>query len=298
MKWKAINMPSQEGKIAIVTGSNTGTGYHIAYGLASKGASVIMACRNNEKAEQAKLNILKDIPHANIVIEHLDLSDLESISNFTKSIKNQYDKIDILVNNAGVMVPPQSITTDGFELQFGTNHIGHFALSGLLLPLLESAENARVITMSSIAHNSGVIDFEDLQSNQKRYSKWGSYSQSKLANLIFAIEFNRRLKSNNSSVTSLASHPGWSATDLQRHSLLFRFLNLIFGMAPVKGAAPCLYAATMDDAPNYPYWGVTKIGEMHGWTGRAKINNKANDESTALRLWDVSCELSRVSYLN
>lgn len=298
MKWKAKDMPDQKGKIVIITGSNTGTGFHIAYGLASKEATVIMACRNKEKAGVARKLILKDIPNADIFVESLDLANLSSIHDFVNRIKNKYERVDLLVNNAGVMIPPKSVTNDGFELQFGTNHIGHFALSGLLLPLLENAGNARVITMSSIAHNSGVIDFEDLNSERKKYSKWGAYSQSKLANLIFSIEFQRRLNASNSSITSLASHPGWSATDLQRHSRLFRFLNYIFGMNPVKGAAPCLYAATMDDATNYPYWGVTKRGEMHGWTGKAKINKKANDEEVAKQLWDISCQLSQINYLN
>jgi NAD(P)-dependent dehydrogenase (short-subunit alcohol dehydrogenase family) len=298
IKWDSNDMPDQTGKIAIVTGSNTGTGYHIAHGLASKGAQVIMACRSIKRAELAKLNIISELPDSKITTEILDLADLASIYEFSKIIKGKYKKIDILINNAGVMVPPKSNTKDGFELQFGTNHIGHFVLTGELLPLLEESGNARIITMSSIAHNSGKIDFNDLNSEKKRYSRWGAYSQSKLANLIFALELDRRLKSRKSSIVSLGSHPGWSATDLQRHSLIFRFLNKFFGMSAKKGAAPSLYAATVKDAIKYPYWGVTKNGEMHGWTGRAKINSKAKDLEVAERLWNISCELSGIEYLN
>lgn len=298
MKWKAEDMPDQSGKIAIVTGSNTGTGYHIAHGLASKGAEVIMACRNIKKAEFAKKTIMKDFPNSKISVEYLDLADLETVTNFVKIIENKYSNIDILINNAGVMIPPKSKTKDGLELQFGTNHIGHFALTGHLMAILEKSGDARIITMSSIAHNSGKIDFSDLQSERKRYSKWGSYSQSKLANLLFALELGRRLERNGSSVISLGSHPGWSATDLQRHSLFFQFLNIFFGMSPEKGAAPSLYAATEKEAVNYPYWGVTKHGEMHGWTGRAKIHSKALNKDTAKELWDISCNLSGIDFLN
>ena len=298
MKWKADQMLAQNNKIAVVTGSNTGTGYHIAHGLAAKGAHVVMACRNLEKAEAAQQRILNDLPEANVQIQHLDLADLKSVTLFSETMKKNYKHIDLLINNAGVMIPPESTTEDGFELQFGTNHIGHFALTGHLLPLLEKAESARVITMSSIAHHSGIIDFEDLQSERKKYKKWASYSQSKLANLMFALELNRRLKANGSTVTSLGSHPGVSATELSRHSYIFRFLNYFFAMAPVKGAAPTLYAATVPDALEYPYWGVTKLGEAHGWTGKAKISQRASDEATSQRLWDISCELSGMSYLN
>ena len=298
MKWKADQMTEQTGKLAVVTGSNTGTGDHIAHGLASKGATVIMACRNLEKAEAARQRIMQEVPQGDVHVEHLDLADLKSVTAFSEAMKRKHAQIDLLINNAGVMIPPQSITKDGFELQFGTNHLGHFALTGHLMPLLEQAGKARVITMSSIAHHGGSIDFNDLQGERKKYKKWAMYSQSKLANLLFALELDRRLKAAGSSITSLGSHPGWSATELQRHSSLFRFLNYIFAMAPVKGAAPTLYAATVADASDYPYWGVTKRGESVGWPGKAKISSRASDKASAQRLWKISCELTGLTYLD
>ena len=296
MKWKAEDMSDQSGKIAVVTGSNTGTGYHIAHGLAAKGAHVILACRNLEKATIAKDRIIADLPDANVTVEHLDLADLQSVKSFSDRMHGAYQHLDLLVNNAGVMIPPKSTTKDGFELQFGTNHLGHFALTGRLLSLLEAAPKARILTMASIAHKSGKIDFDDLHSERKRYVRWASYSQSKLANLMFALELERRLKARNSSVSSLGCHPGWSSTDLQRHSLVVRFFDFFLGMNAKKGAAPCLYAATEDEALTYGYWGVTKRGEMHGWTGRAKITSRARNEQTAQKLWSVSCELTGVAF--
>lgn len=298
MKWKAEDMVEQTGKISIVTGSNTGTGFHIAHGLAAKGAHVIMACRNVAKATTARELIVSQFPNAQVEVELLDLADLQSIKDFSERMHMNHQHLDLLINNAGVMIPPKSTTKDGFELQFGTNHLGHFALTGHLLPLLEAAPKARVITMASIAHKSGKIDFDDLQSERKRYVRWASYSQSKLANLMFALELERRLKARNSSVSSLGCHPGWSSTELQRHSLVVRFFDLFLGMNAKKGAAPCLYAATENEALSYGYWGVTKRGEMHGWTGRAKMTSRAQNKQTARRLWEVSCELTGFDYLN
>ena len=235
MNWDIKMMEDQTGKVVIITGSNTGIGYHMAHGLVSKGASVVMACRNLKKASDSRNKILKDFPKANIKIYQLDLADLDNIKYFAKKFINENDRLDVLINNAGVMIPPYSKTKNNFELQFGTNHLGHFALTGLLLPLLEKNDNGRIITVSSIAHNPGIIDFDDLNSERKKYSKWGSYSQSKISNLCFAIELDRRLKAGGFSTISLASHPGYSNTELQRYSILWRFLNVFFAMSAKKG---------------------------------------------------------------
>ena len=298
MKWDAQMMGDQSGKVAIVTGSNTGIGFHMARALASKGAMVIMACRDPEKAGVAMRRIQDEFPDSEVSTSELDLADLSSVQSFSEGFSSGAERLDILINNAGVMIPPKSRTKDGFELQFGTNHLGHFALTGLLMPILEKTEGSRVVTVSSIAHNPGVIDFEDLHGDRKRYNKWGFYSQSKIANLAFSLEFSRRLERSGSGVTAIASHPGYSATDLQRHSLFWRFLNLIVAIPAKRGAEATLYAATEDDALDHPYWGPTGIIEMRGWTGKARINAKARDEETGRRLWEVSESLTGVRFLS
>ena len=298
MNWKIKMMEDQTGKVVIITGSNTGIGYHMAYGLASKGAIVVMACRNLEKASDSRNKILKDFPKANIKLYQLDLADLDNIKYFANKFISENDKLDILINNAGVMIPPYSKTKNNFELQFGTNHLGHFALTGLLLPLLEKNDNGRIITVSSIAHNPGIIDFNDLNSERKKYSKWSSYSQSKISNLCFAIELDRRLKAGGFSTISLASHPGYSNTELQRYSILWRILNVFFAMSAKRGAEATLFAATNQIATEYIYWGPTGIIEMRGRTGKAKINKKAQDKDTAKRLWSISEEMTGVKFLS
>ena len=298
MKWTEEMMGDQSGKVAIVTGSNTGIGFHMARALASKGAMVIMACRDSEKAGAAMRSIQDEFPGSDVSTSVLDLADLSSVHSFSKIFSLGADRLDILINNAGVMIPPKSRTKDGFELQFGTNHLGHFALTGYLMPILEKTEGSRVVTVSSIAHNPGVIDFEDLHGDRKRYNKWGFYSQSKIANLIFSLELSRRLERSGSGVSAIASHPGYSATDLQRHSLFWRFLNLIVAIPAKRGAEATLYAATEDDALSHPYWGPSGIIEMRGWTGKARINAKASNEETARRRWEVSERLTGVEFLS
>ena len=297
VKWNEGMIGDQTGKVAVVTGSNTGIGFHMARALASKGAIVTMACRNEERAEESRIKIIREFPDSDVSVSILDLADLSSIDDFAKRFETN-DRLDILINNAGVMIPPKSRTKDGFELQFGTNHLGHFALTGRLLPVLERTEGSRVVTVSSIAHNPGVIDFDDLNGDNKRYRKWGFYSQSKIANLIFSLELSRRLERAGSGVTSIASHPGYSATDLQRYSLFWRFLNVLVAIPAKKGAEATLFAATESAALEYPYWGPTGVIEMRGETGRARINPKALEEGTASRLWEVSEELTGVSYLS
>ena len=295
--WNEEVMGDQTGKVAIITGSNTGIGFYMARALARKGATVNMACRDIAKAEKSRKMILEEFPHSHISTSFLDLANLSSIEAFAKEFPRG-GGLHILINNAGVMIPPKSKTKDGFELQFGTNHLGHFALTGHLLPVLEETSGSRVVTVSSIVHNSGRLDFDDLNGDRKRYRKWGFYSQSKIANLTFALELSRRLERSGSEVSSLASHPGYSATDLQRHSLLWRFLNVLVAMPAKKGAEATLYAATEEDALEYPYWGPTGIIEMRGDTGRSRISPRALNEETAVKLWEVSEELTGVKYLS
>ena len=290
--WTTADIPDQSGRTAVITGANTGLGFETAKALADKGARVVLAVRDTDKGRQAAARIGGDV-----TVQELDLTSLASIRAASEELHTKFESLDLLINNAGVMTTPKATTKDGFELQFGTNHLGHFALTGHLLPLLENTESSRVVTVSSIVHNSGRIDFDDLNGDRKRYSKWGFYAQSKIANLLFSLELARRLETNGSGVRSLASHPGYTATDLQRHSLLWRFLNLIVAMPARRGAESTLYAATEDDALDYPYWGPTGIIEMMGWTGRARINSRARDETVASRLWEVSESMTGVSYL-
>ena len=296
IKWKAELMTSQTGKTAIVTGSNTGIGYHMALALADKGAHVVLACRNLDKAGKAKAKMIAASPDAMIQIEELDLANLASVEAFATRMAANHDSVDILINNAGVMIPPKSTTTDGFELQIGTNHFGHFALTSHLMPLLSAAKHPRVVTLSSIAHWAGRIDLADINGEKKKYDKWGMYSQSKLANLLFALELDRRLKAAGSHIESFGSHPGYSNTDLQRYSLAWRCLNPLFGMRPVKGAAPTLYAATHPNATHHRYWGPIGLLEARGWTGKAKITPRAADEEMARRLWAHTEELTGIKF--
>jgi len=298
MNWNEAMITDQTGKSVIITGSNTGIGYFMAKALASKGANVIMACRNLEKAEISKLRILEEFPNSSISAKKLDLADLSSVEVFATNFSNENNQLDVLINNAGVMIPPKSRTKDGFELQFGTNHLGHFALTGRLLEILNKTKSSRIITVSSIAHNAGRLDFKDLNGINKKYRKWEFYSQSKIANLVFSLELSRRLKMANSEVFSLASHPGYSATDLQRYSLFWRILNLFVAISAKKGAEATLYAATENNALNYPYWGPTGIIEMRGRTGKAKINKKALKDGLGTELWQVSEEMTGVKYLS
>ena len=296
IKWKAQDVANQNGKIAVVTGSNTGIGFQMALTLADKGAHVVLACRNLEKAEAAREKMLKSSPQAQIFVEELDLADLSNVESFATRLKKSHQHVDILINNAGVMIPPQSTTKDGFELQIGTNHFGHFALTSHMMPLLSAAEKPRIVTLSSIAHWSGVIDLEDINGEKKKYNKWGMYSQSKLANLLFALELDRRLKAAGSHIESFGSHPGYSNTDLQRYSLVWRILNPLFGIQPIKGAAPTLYAATEPEATVHRYWGPIGLLEARGWTGKAKITPRAADEEMARKLWEYSESLLGIHF--
>ena len=282
-------------KVVIVTGANSGIGYHMVSGYAAQDAITIMACRNVEKGIQAREKLLKKHPGSMIHVMELDLADLESIKRFSDEILLKYETLDILVNNAGVMIPPKSLTKQGFELQFGTNYLGHFALTGYLFPLLKSTPESRIVTVSSIAHKMGEINLGDLNFEYRKYKKWTAYSQSKLANLMFATELDRRIKSAELKTHSFASHPGYSRTKLQRYSIFWRLLNLIARSAK-KGARSTLFASTSPKAVDHVYWGPCGLLEAWGGLGKSKISEKAMDEKMAQKLWEVSEELTGVKY--
>ncbi len=295
-KWKFENIPNQTGRIAIVTGSNSGTGFEAAKALARKGANVIMACRNLEKAEIAKNEILSDYPDVTLEIIQLDLSDLSSVRKFVDKFNEKYDKLNLLVNNAGVMMlPKKEVSPDGFEMQLGTNHFGHFALTGLLLDKMVSTESSRVVNMSSTAHLFGTIDFDDLNW-EKSYNKTAAYGRSKLANLLFTYELNRKLQAAGKQTISTAAHPGWTATNLQRHVGFLKFMNNIIAMKPPKGTLSILRAATDPEVKGGEYYGPTKLMGNRGYPEKVKSSKKSHNLEDAKKLWEISEELTGIKF--
>ena len=294
--WTAENIPNQKGKIVIVTGSSSGIGYEAARVLANKGASVVLAVRNLEKGERAARKILAQNAKADIKVMELDLADLASVARFCENFEKAYSRLDILINNAGVMIPPYSKTADGFELQFGTNHLGHFALTGLLLEMLVKTEGARVVNVSSGAHKLGNIDFEDTAWERRRYSPWRAYGDSKIANLYFTFELDRRLKRHHPGVIATAAHPGWTATELQRHTKITEFLNGFFAMDISQGALPTLRAATETGLQGAEYFGPDGFMEARGFPVRVEPNALSKDEAIARRLWEESEKLTGVKF--
>lgn len=304
-KWTTKDIPDQTGRIAIVTGANSGTGYETVKALASKGAHVVMGCRNLEKAETAKNTILSELPEASLEIIQLDLSDLQSVRNFVDEFSKKHQSLDLLINNAGIMTTPYRKTVDEFELQLGTNHFGHFALTGLLIDKIIATENSRIVTMSSVAHAMGKMDYEDLNW-EKSYSRTGAYGRSKLANLLFTYELQRKLDERGNKTMSLASHPGWTKTNLQSTGLrlgggyLFRAVlkigNNLFAQKSWQGALPMLYAATDPEAESGAYYGPDGRGEWKGYPKLAKSSEASYNTESAKKLWELSKELTGVKY--
>jgi NAD(P)-dependent dehydrogenase (short-subunit alcohol dehydrogenase family) len=297
-KWTAADIPDQHGRVAIVTGANSGLGAAIARDLARAGATVIMAVRNPEKGERAASEVRSQVPDAALELRELDLSDLSSVRAFASQHRG---RLDVLVNNAGIMAPPRRETKDGFESQFGTNHLGHFALTGQLLPRLLEAPEPRVVTQSSGAHRIGRINFDDLQ-GERRYINWLAYGQSKLANLMFALELQRRANAAGGALRSMAAHPGYARTNLQFASppwyeqLVMRITNPLIGQSADMGALPALYAATVPDLPGGTFVGPDGFMEQRGHPKVVKGAGRAYDEEAQRRLWEVSEELTGVRY--
>lgn len=296
MPFTFADMPDQTGKTAIVTGSNTGIGLEIARGLARKGARVILACRDGDKAKEAQEDIARGREHADTQYLHLDLANLASIRGAAETAAKEL-KIDLLINNAGIMIPPLGHAIAGTEKQFAVNHLGHFAFTCLLLDKLAENGGARVVTQSSIAHKGANIDFDNLDA-AKGYSKSKFYGQSKLANLLFALELDRRLSAAKSSVSSIACHPGVAQTELVRHMPLGNIFGSLVGFAlnsSEDGALPALQAATDPDADGGDYYGPYGFRELSGRkSGEAFPTRRARNAQLAQRLWDKSVELTGV----
>lgn len=300
--WNISRIPDQTGRTAIVTGASSGLGTEVADALARKGATVILAVRNEAKGETARARILAGTPGANVTVSRVDMADLASIRAFAAR-EGERPAIDILVNNAGLgMQPARAVTADGFERQFGTNHLGPFALTGLLLPALLRSKAARVVAVASIAHRGGKIDFPDLQ-GEARYSGGKAYNQSKLANILFARELDRRARAAGAPLVSVVAHPGISATGFidatQMGGVQTRVANFIVGLVgqdAAAGADPLIYAATMPDVAGGQYWGPDGLLEFRGRPAPAKLSSQAQDMGTAARLWRESERLTGVSY--
>lgn len=292
-KWTTANIPDQSGKVAIVTGANSGIGYETAKALAAKGATVIMACRNLEKAHAAADKIKRDVPGAKLDIIQLDLADLAAVREFAAQFQARYDQLNLLINNAGIMFPPFTETKDGFEVQFGANHLGHFALTGLLLDTLLVTSGARVVNVSSMAHRMGKIDFDNLNA-EKGYNPSAAYAQSKLANLLFSLELNRQFEAHGLDLMAVSAHPGWTATNLQRG--LMATATRIVGQSAPMGALPTLRAATDPNVRPNEYYGPARFVEVRGYPKKVGTIAAAQDVALAQKLWHVSEEMTGVRY--
>jgi NAD(P)-dependent dehydrogenase (short-subunit alcohol dehydrogenase family) len=298
-KWTTADIPDQSGRVAVVTGANSGLGMVTARELARKGAHVILACRDTAKGERA-LSDITAVGSAEVRL--LDLADLESVREFAARVVAQQPHLHLLINNAGVMAPPRRLTKDGFESQIGTNHLGHFALTGLLLPALLAAPSPRVVTVSSGAHRMGWIRFDDLQ-YEHRYINWLAYGQSKLANLLFCFELQRRATAAGSPLSSLAAHPGYAATNLQfagpsrfYETAIMAVTNKVLAQSADMGALPSLYAATAADVPGGSFVGPDGFMEQRGHPKIVTAAGRAYDEDAGRRLWEMSEELTDVHY--
>jgi NAD(P)-dependent dehydrogenase (short-subunit alcohol dehydrogenase family) len=298
-------LPDQRGRTAIVTGGNGGIGLEAARMLAQKGARIVLGCRNAEKAKTAVDAIGHAVPGAQVEVLPLDLASLASVREFARAYASKHARLDLLVNNAGVMAIPRRETAEGFEMQLGTNHLGHFALTGLLLELLLGTPGARIVNVSSGAHRAGKLRFDDLQSKGS-YARWGAYGQSKLANLLFTFELQRRLGKRPRTQICVACHPGWAATDLQfvaarmDGSRLFALAsslgNRLLAQSASEGAQPTVIAAIAPDVQGGDYWGPDGFGELWGAPKRVGCSTRARSDTDARRLFAVSEDLTGVRF--
>jgi NAD(P)-dependent dehydrogenase (short-subunit alcohol dehydrogenase family) len=301
--WSRADIPDLRSRRAVVTGANSGLGLQTALELARHGAAVVLAVRDEARGARARGVIRQTAPAADVTVRRLDLADLASVRSFATELADEHDGLDILVNNAGLMAVPRAVTVDGFERQFGTNHLGHFALTGLLLPLLRERPAARVVTVSSGVAQAGAIRFDDLQ-GERHYFRWVAYAQSKLANQLFAFELDRRARAAGLDLISVAAHPGYAATNLQATSasgnrlsgLMMSVGNAVFAQSDADGALPQLYAATAPGVQGGDYYGPSNWFGLRGRPAKVSPPIQARDAAAAARLWSVSEELTGVTF--
>jgi NAD(P)-dependent dehydrogenase (short-subunit alcohol dehydrogenase family) len=294
-RWTTDDIPDQQGRLAVVTGANTGLGFETAQALAVRGASVVLAVRNVEKGKQAAARIAAAAPGASVTVQELDLSSLDSVRAAAGSLRAGCPRIDLLICNAGVMYPPKQITSDGFELQFGTNHLGHFALTGLLLEQMLPVPGSRVVSVSSVGHRIlAGINFDDLQW-ERSYSRVRAYGQSKLANLMFTYELQRRLSSSGTTIAD-AAHPGFAATELMRNSRGAAAVAPLFSQNAAMGALPVLRAATDPSVLGGQYYGPGGFLGLRGYPKLVSSSRRSHDAVVQRRLWAVSEKLTGVTF--
>jgi NAD(P)-dependent dehydrogenase (short-subunit alcohol dehydrogenase family) len=306
LRWTAQDIPDLTGRVAIVTGANSGLGFHTSRELAAHGAAVTMAVRDLGKGEAAAEAIRTSAPGAEVELRRLDLADLASIREFSQAWATEHpDGLDLLINNAGVMAIPRRTTADGFEMQLGTNHLGHFALTGLILPALVARPRSRVVNVSSGAHRMGRMNFDDLM-GERKYSPWRTYGQSKLSNLLFTSELQRRLDANSIPIHAMAAHPGYAHTNLQAvgpemsgrswMKTPVDMANKVLAQSAEMGALPTLFAATAAGLPGNSYVGPDGFMEQRGHPRLVDRSSAAKNRQDAVRLWDVSEALTGVHY--
>lgn len=303
--WSAHDVPDLSSRTVVITGGNSGIGYEAALVLAARHANVVIACRSLDRARTAASAIANAHPGAAVKVMELDLANLASVQAFADAFHKQHQRLDVLCNNAGVMALPYRRTADSFEMQFGTNHLGHFALTGLLMDLLIGTANSRVVTVSSSAHHIGWIRFDDLH-GEHRYRKWLAYGQSKLANLLFAFELQRKFDRTGAKHISIGCTPGYAATNLQSAGprmagsaaleSMWAWSNRLFAVSAAKGALPTLYAAVAPNLRGGEYIGPKLVGTGRGHPAEVRCNARARDAQTAARLWEVSEQLTGVRY--
>ncbi len=296
MRWTINDSGSQAGRLAVVTGANIGLGYETALALAGRGCAVVLACRNLDKAKAASARLRAQHSAAEIECIELDLTRLKSVHHFATTFAKRYQSLDLLINNAGIMMPPYALSEDGFESQLAANYLGHFAMTGLMLPLLANIPGSRIVSLSSLAHKWGEIRLDDPQF-EKGYSRYAAYCQSKLACLIFSYELNRRLQAAGIKTLSVAAHPGVAATNLAHY--FPKFLSIFFPLvcqSAADGALPTLYAALGSDINGGDYCGPRSMGQMRGAPIKVGSNRRSRDEATAKKLWRMSEQLSHVQY--
>jgi len=305
MNWTAAEIPDLKGKTVIITGANSGLGYQASLDLAKKNARVIMAVGNRDRGKASCDKILALVPEAEVLVMKLDLSNIESVKHFANTFLEEFDRLDILINNAGVMAIPLMRTSQDFEMQFGTNHLGHFVLTALLMEIINKTRDSRIINVTSLIYKRGRIDFEDLNW-VKSYSKWDAYGQSKLANLLFTIELDRRLKLAGKKTLALAAHPGYTSTNLQIQGAeiekanfmksVIKLANMLFGQPVSKGVLPILFAATSPFAKPGGFYGPGGLFGMYGYPVEETMDPKRVDPMEALKLWEVSERLTGIKF--
>ncbi|MER5748887.1 oxidoreductase [Streptomyces sp. NPDC002088] len=300
-RWTADQIPDQTGRVSVITGANSGLGLATARALARKGGRVILAVRDEDRGRRTVAEITAEQPHAQLETRRLDLADLDSVHAFADRVRSDHRRLDVLVNNAGVMAPPRTLSAQGHELQFACNHLGHFALTGLLLDLLGAGREPRVVTVSSLNHRQGRLRFDDL-TGERGYSPMAFYNQSKFANAVFGRELHRRLAEAGSPVRSVLAHPGYTSTNLQT-SAPVGLVRVLYGrvlaplaQSPDRGALPQLYAATATDVASGDFIGPDGRGELRGAPKRVRLSDAAADAGTGRRLWEVSERLTDVRF--